>query len=91
MYYRGTSTPQIILFKTSNMETNGYKTTFEKKNQRLYLRLDDSMIDKLKELDSTRAEAAKLLGRSGRVLGLAAVAHIHGQRAGMGPWYVLSP
>jgi len=50
MYRWGTSTPQITLFKTGNMETNGYKTTFEKKNQRLYLRLDDSMIDKLKEI-----------------------------------------
>ncbi len=49
------------------------------------------MVDKLKESDPTSAQAAKLLGRGGRVLGLAAVAHVHGQRAGKGPWNVLSP
>ncbi len=33
------------------METkNGYKTSFEKKNQRLDVRLDDSMITKLKQI-----------------------------------------
>jgi hypothetical protein len=35
-------------------------------------------------------EAARLLGRGGRMLGLAAVAHARGQRAGAGPWHVLS-
>lgn len=37
------------------------------------------------------ATAARLLGRGGRVLGLAALAHARGQRAGAGPWYVLGP
>jgi len=33
------------------METkNGYKTSFEQKNQRLDVRLDDSMITKLKQI-----------------------------------------
>lgn len=33
------------------METRtGYKTSFEKKNQRLYIRLDESMIDRLKQI-----------------------------------------
>jgi metal-responsive CopG/Arc/MetJ family transcriptional regulator len=32
------------------MEQSGYKNRFEIKNQRLYLRLDASMIDKLKEI-----------------------------------------
>ncbi len=30
--------------------TSGYKTRFEKKNQRLDVRLDTSMIEKLKEI-----------------------------------------
>jgi antitoxin component of RelBE/YafQ-DinJ toxin-antitoxin module len=30
--------------------TSGYKTRFEKKNERLYLRLDESMIDRLKQI-----------------------------------------
>lgn len=37
------------------------------------------------------ATAARLLGRGGRVLGLAALAHARGQQAGVGPWYVLGP
>jgi len=33
------------------METkNGYKTSYEQKNQRLDVRLDDSMIQKLKQI-----------------------------------------
>ena len=51
----------------------------------------EKMKDKSKESDSTSVQAARLLGRSGRVLGLAAVAHVHGQRSGKGPWHVLSP
>ena len=30
--------------------TSGYKTRFEKKNQRLDIRLDSSMIDRLKQI-----------------------------------------
>ena len=32
------------------METNGYKNRFEKKNQRVDVRLDTSMIQRLKEI-----------------------------------------
>jgi hypothetical protein len=34
--------------------------------------------------------ANRLLARGGRALGMAAVAHARGQRAGQGPWHVLS-
>ncbi len=34
---------------------------------------------------------ARLLGRGGQALGLAATAHARGQRGGRGPWYVLAP
>jgi len=37
------------------------------------------------------ADVSRLLARGGRVLGLAALAHARGQRAGAGPWFVLSP
>jgi hypothetical protein len=36
-------------------------------------------------------DAARLLGRGGEALGLAAVAHARGQWAGRGPWFVLTP
>lgn len=32
------------------METQGYKSVFEKKKQHLYSRMDDTMINRLKEI-----------------------------------------
>jgi hypothetical protein len=37
-----------------------------------------------------RDGASKLLARGGRALGVAAIAHARGQRAGKGPWHALS-
>lgn len=37
-----------------------------------------------------RDGVSRLLARGGRALGIAAVAHARGQRAGGGPWYALS-
>ncbi len=39
---------------------------------------------------SLQLDARRLLGRGGRTLGLAAVAHARGQQPGQGPWHVLS-
>jgi hypothetical protein len=41
--------------------------------------------------DSERTDAARLLSRGGRILAVAALAHIGGQRAGQGPWHTLPP
>jgi hypothetical protein len=41
--------------------------------------------------DSKRGQTAKLLSRGGRILAVAAMAHIDGQRPGQGPWHTLSP
>jgi hypothetical protein len=45
------------------------------------------------DLDSERRQidAKRLLGRGGRIFGLAAVAHANGRRAGEGDWNVLCP
>ncbi len=39
---------------------------------------------------SLQLDARRLLGRGGRTLGLAAIAHARGQQSGRGPWHVLS-
>ena len=49
--------------------TSGYKTRFEKKNQRLDLRLDTSMIQKLKQIRrETGISVAELIRESVRRL-----------------------
>jgi vacuolar-type H+-ATPase subunit D/Vma8 len=40
----------LLKFKIIMNTVNGYKNVFEKKKQHLFIRMDDSMIDKLKEI-----------------------------------------
>ncbi|MCP4679629.1 MAG: hypothetical protein GY854_29885 [Deltaproteobacteria bacterium] len=40
--------------------------------------------------DENQTDARRLLGRGGRILGLAALAHAQGRRPGSEPWHVLS-
>ncbi len=49
------------------------------------------MVRNQSEEDKNQMSAARLLSRGGRILGLAALAHARGQRAGFGPWYALCP
>ncbi|MCP4604002.1 MAG: hypothetical protein GY847_26355 [Proteobacteria bacterium] len=40
--------------------------------------------------NANQKDAGRLLGRGSKILGLAALAHARGQRAGTGPWHTLS-
>jgi len=41
---------KLLYLKQINMETTGYKTKYEQKNQRLDIRLDESMVQRLKQI-----------------------------------------
>ncbi len=47
------------------------------------------MVFEKKNKDENQMDARRLLGRGGRILGLAALAHAQGRRQGAEPWHVL--
>ena len=49
----------------------------------------NEMVSKIIETDENQTDVRRLLGRGGRILGLAALAHAQGRRPGAEPWHVL--